>query len=596
MNTLEDVTPFSEEKCIREARSVLDDEIEKHEEAIRALKSRRNTLAAIARLPPEILCTVFVHISRQGQSDYSNGMSLEWTKVSHVCRYWRDCALDCPRLWSAPSFQPSQKWGLEMLHRSKMAPLSIRTDTSYMTPKAVDAVASALQQIHRISELHITAVPATLQRLCTPLTTPAPLLESLVIHANPRSSYYVTDEGFPLADDFLAGETPRLRRLELIRTRINWKSDILSGLTSLKISKIPHANRPSLEQMMDILTKMPNLRLLWLEDFLQTSEPEAVCETQSGGGPSPASGSIGLSKLRSLHLHATTLQCATILDALKMPPTAALDLVIRGDSKTGRDFSALFPTFKRLGSDKQRIRSMIVDRYSVHSVTMRAHASASNTAAVPLLKLELSWQQYTPGIGAAVMHDVFRALPLRDLRAVQVRRIEYIDVEKWKGALGASPKLRSITVVGDDASARELISALATSRPQRTREVWIPSLRSLALEEFSFRSDYVVEEEFNDEDATLEELLDCLMWRQECRAPVTELRLMECKYIDEEAVARLEEVVVDVQWDELVQGYSEDEDYLDEDGGYSDYEYGYFGYPGDSDYDDDLYAAYLPAF
>ncbi|KAL1734006.1 hypothetical protein EV714DRAFT_269277 [Schizophyllum commune] len=584
-----------------DARRALDDEIAVHERAIRTLKSRRNTLAPIAQLPPEVLCNVFIFISRQGQTDYNNGMSLDWTKVSHVCRYWRECALDCPRLWSAPSFQPSQKWGLEMLKRSKMAPLSIRTDTSYMTPKAVDAVHTALQQIHRISELHITAVPSTLQRLCAPLNRAAPLLESLLIHANPRSSYYVTDEGFPLADDFLAGETPRLRRLELIRTRINWKSGILCDLTSLKIIKIPHANRPTITQMLDILAKMPNLRMLWLEDFLHNVDldPDSSffnsSESQADTArPEP----VALPKLRALHLHASTLQCAAFLSALKMPISVAFDLVVRGGTKTGRDFSPIFPLFKRLGADSKRtIRSLIVERCSVHSIMLRAHQNANNTAAHPLFKLELSWQQFTPSTGAIVMHDVLRALPLRDLRSVQVRRVELVDSDRWVGALSNSPKLRSIKVVGDNHSTRELITALGQVRQSEPRKVWIPSLRSLSIEEFSFRGDCdIIDEEYHepeDEDAMLEQLLDCLMWRQECRAPVTELRLQECRYIDDDAIARLEEVVVEVDWDGLVQGYSDDED---EDEGYSDYEYGYFGYPGDSDYEDDLYAGYLPPY
>ncbi|KAL1747601.1 hypothetical protein HDZ31DRAFT_61078 [Schizophyllum fasciatum] len=583
-----------EDASANDARRALDDEIEEHEQAIRTLKSRRNNLALIARLPPEVLCSIFILISRQGQSEYSNGISLDWTKVSHVCRYWRDCALECPRLWSAPSFQPSQKWGLEMLHRSKMAPLSIRTDTSYMTPKAVDAVNSALQQIHRISELHITAVPSSLQRLCAPLNTAAPLLESLLISANPRSSYYVTDEGFALADDFLAGETPRLRRLELIRTRINWNSGMLCDLTSLKIIKIPLVGRPTIPMMLDILDKMPNLRMLWLEDFLHTADMDGDAAPPSTPDPR----TVSLSKLRTLHLHANTSQCAAFLQALKMPASIAFDLVVRGTHKTGRDFSPIFPLFKRLGTDSKRaIRSLIIERSSVHSIMLRAHTNAANTAGHPIFKLELSWQQFMPSTGAVVMHDVLRALPLRDLRAVQMRRVELVDADKWVGALSSSPKLRSIRVVGDDHTTRELINALGQVRPGDARKVWLPSLRSLTIEEFSFRVECdIADDEYyeaEDEDAMQEQLLDCLMWRQECRAPVTELKLLDCRYIDYDAVARLDEVVVEVDWDGLVQGYSDDEE---EEEGYSDYEYGYFGYPGDSDYEDDLYAGYMPPY
>jgi hypothetical protein len=59
------------------------------EGAILALKSRRNSLAAISRLPPEILSKIFVCCAA------TSGLTMDWVKATHVSRHWRTVAMGC---------------------------------------------------------------------------------------------------------------------------------------------------------------------------------------------------------------------------------------------------------------------------------------------------------------------------------------------------------------------------------------------------------------------------------------------------------------------------------------------------------------------
>jgi len=60
--------------------------------------------------------------------------------------------------------------------------------------------------------------------------------------------------------------------------------------------------------------------------------------------------------------------------------------------------------------------------------------------------------------------------------------------------------------------------------------------------------------------------LDCLMERCERNAEIQTLCLDECSYLSSDDVERLEEIVVDVIWDGIEQGFTEEEDDDDRDG------------------------------
>jgi hypothetical protein len=118
-------------------RQTISDEIKSLEESTRALKSRRNTLAAISRLPPEILATIFTFLSASTWNE--KDVHLDWIRVAHVCRRWREAALDHPRFWNHINFTKLTSAGMaEVLARAKMAPLHLEADVSMFTRALLD--------------------------------------------------------------------------------------------------------------------------------------------------------------------------------------------------------------------------------------------------------------------------------------------------------------------------------------------------------------------------------------------------------------------------------------------------------------------------
>ena len=110
-----------------EARSIIDQKIARLEESvresIRALKSRRNELSPISRLPTEILCNIF----KFSLTDYPRPET--WTNFNQVSQHWRSSALSAPELWTNIILS-YPRWTQEMLKRSKKAKLTLRSGFS----------------------------------------------------------------------------------------------------------------------------------------------------------------------------------------------------------------------------------------------------------------------------------------------------------------------------------------------------------------------------------------------------------------------------------------------------------------------------------
>ncbi|TCD71754.1 hypothetical protein EIP91_005520 [Steccherinum ochraceum] len=93
---------------------------------ISELKLRYNALAESAVLPDELLVEIFKIYALLEIGD--RRFCYSWFKITHVCRHWRDVALQAPVLWSTISFAGNTKHpgrALEQLARSGTAPLHL---------------------------------------------------------------------------------------------------------------------------------------------------------------------------------------------------------------------------------------------------------------------------------------------------------------------------------------------------------------------------------------------------------------------------------------------------------------------------------------
>ncbi|KAI0043305.1 hypothetical protein FA95DRAFT_1498825, partial [Auriscalpium vulgare] len=94
------------------------------------LDTHINACAPVSRLPPELLCRVFSNlVEEEEEEEYlKSGMDgfprpMPWVRLSHVCRHWRDVALNDPTFWARLSLPLPQRWADAIISRSQGAPL-----------------------------------------------------------------------------------------------------------------------------------------------------------------------------------------------------------------------------------------------------------------------------------------------------------------------------------------------------------------------------------------------------------------------------------------------------------------------------------------
>jgi hypothetical protein len=164
---------------------------------------------------------------------------------------------------------------------------------------------------------------------------------------------------------------------------------------------------------------------------------------------------------------------------------------------------------------------------------------------------------------------------------ISLATADYIDPQTWVKTFGTLPLLNRVCVRGS--SPHSFLNALvyktkAAEKSETTyHNVSFPKLRHIDLEDTNFGVNlypryttlsYI----------SVDNLLDCLMERYERKAEVDVLRLNDCNFVSHDVVVRLREVVVDVSWDGLMQGFSDEDLDYDSEGNiidemdYSDYD------------------------
>jgi F-box-like len=299
------------------AISTVDKEVDAARQLLCSLLTRRNALAPISLLPPEILARVF-HVLALQEPPYSDKQNYGWIRTTHVCRHWRQVALGDSSLWA----RISDMWTTlntasisEMLARARNAPLEIglvkapSPDVLLMFPPHLSHTRAL--RLSRLSELHFDNLRDIFSR-------EAPALEHLALELSVTSPITFQDLG---VTTLFKGQAPKLRTFCISHLCIPWSFIPRGQLTQLTITLLDEmhtADAPSLgdaRQFIDLLVNCPALEILVLEFCLP-------CDlSQSSRGQT-----VHLPRLSSLRVRGSSSRVTNLLKMLRLPSAKTLHL------------------------------------------------------------------------------------------------------------------------------------------------------------------------------------------------------------------------------------------------------------------------------
>lgn len=296
------------------ALSTIEKEIDAARALITSLLMRRNNLTPVFLLPPELLARIF-HFHSLAESPWHGGNRLGWIKATHVCRHWRQVALDHASLWARISgFSVSTKWITEQLSRAKNSPLVIEL-LGNPTPETISFFPSHFPhtrelRLRGLRKDHFTVI----KELCA---LEAPELEHFELGVSVENP--LTSQNFFGASLF-QGNAPKLRALALCQVRVPWSFFPRCQFTQLKIvlceeewNEAPSLE--SLEQLMDVLANCPNLEVLVLENCLPSILSQYINNR-----------TLHLPRLSQLTLTGSISRVVRFFEALNMPSSTKLNL------------------------------------------------------------------------------------------------------------------------------------------------------------------------------------------------------------------------------------------------------------------------------
>ncbi|KAH6915971.1 hypothetical protein BKA70DRAFT_475392 [Coprinopsis sp. MPI-PUGE-AT-0042] len=272
----------------------------------RQLKARRNALAKIAFLPAELLSKIFGYLQEYSDARYR---SFAWINVIRVCRHWRETALACTSLWCDISMESKLESVEVLLERSGSNPIDVDLGHAFLPAPFSHLLDRILSQVYRFRSLSVVgdACSKVLQ-----ITSAAPHLEALSIvnFANIRPKNPV------VPDAIFHGDAPNLRSLALDGYWIDFKSPLLSRLTSLRVDCLRSWYlAPPPDVLLDALQGMATLQKL----FLKIPLPEAYSNASKVRV-------VRLDHLKVLSVHERVGRVADLLHHLALPTSASVDL------------------------------------------------------------------------------------------------------------------------------------------------------------------------------------------------------------------------------------------------------------------------------
>ncbi|KAF9054176.1 hypothetical protein BJ165DRAFT_690007 [Panaeolus papilionaceus] len=327
------------------------------------------------RLPPEIWSRIFCQVvSDSWDSKELGHRKPPWVgRVTHVCQYWRNIALNDPQLWSRIS-SFSSKWADIQLERSKTAPLHFRISSMSDTqrPTIFRRIKKALNsQSHRLYSLTFaTANPYSPTRP----QEPGHILQKLYTGNFPVLTTLTVDIACHLihrpnlAPEFIRESIPALQHLNLRGFKFLWTLTLFSGLTSLRLeTETEIHSMGTLDEFLTALERMPLLEKLHIQWVVGESHIQDV-------GSVDESRIVAMAHLQNLTLRITNLyDCVDILSHIAYPASSRIRLHFEGGgSDAANEFTGWYDEDEIGEITAQDLSSCLESTFLTNSLIQRS--------------------------------------------------------------------------------------------------------------------------------------------------------------------------------------------------------------------------------
>lgn len=383
------------------------------------------------------------------------------------------------------------------------------------------------------------------RELVSLLDSPAPILEAFDIH------FATSKDDNKLPENLFAMQSPRLTRLHISSCGLNWQAPIFLNLTSLEVTLIPIALRPSGDQVISALSNMPCLENLVLHSIF--APPSVVATTFST--------TANLPRLVSFNAECHLLNCVLLFDHITYPNTAHVHVTC--DIAEFDEHTCDFALFQILAGNLGRRTQIPIRCLKVHEQRVELHGSSK--ALGPAQLTFGVTPRYSPlRFMAKIITNILQSLPpLQEVKSLTVDGVAP-DKMAWLKYFGHLGRVKQLHVASDY---NGFLDAFATSTSTAFGQLDyaegppFKALRTLTVDNWTF--DQVYSRRWP-KMSCLERLKDALRTRRKEGVELAKLVIEECRHVQYSDVAALEKLVKAVEWDGE-QSFTEDEEQFSED-------------------------------
>ena len=265
---------------------------------LRLVRSVKNNIAPINRIPPELFSLIPQHWN-------DDSVDENLIAMTHVCHGWRDVLIGCPLLWTRLNCADRNKTCV-YIQRSKSSPLEVHL-REYETPRyCLGPFIMALSHIDRVDSLIVKGRETLRGDLTECDFSRSISLRNLSIDFKCRTP--------PTLDSrIFNGDLSSLERLSLggVIPNLPWRN--LPKLTSFKLRNVPR-EETSVTRLLNFFANAPlldSIELLYAMPETSDASPGRV---------------VSLPSLKNFAICAGPIHSSSLLDHLSIPAGALLHL------------------------------------------------------------------------------------------------------------------------------------------------------------------------------------------------------------------------------------------------------------------------------